>query len=440
MLHFPLMTVAPNLQAGSGAPVGTPLPPAQTQNVYDGSPGDDTFDGTSDPDNFNMDAGGRDTVHGNGGNDQINFGNSFNSHDVVRGGTGFDTLSLYGSAYAAGLTITQTMLQGVEDIYLGAGHTYTLTIGAGVVHSAPNMLIDGNAIGSAHHLSVDASAATNAIRLFGSTGDDVLTGGSGDDTLSAGLGGVDTLTGGAGSDMISMHDKMTGADRIFGGSGFDIVDLDGDYGAGVVFGAATLNGVESIRLADGFNYKLTTTDGNVAAGKTLDIYAKGLGAGHRLVFDGAAETDGSFTVSGGAGNDRIEGGAGGDTFDGGSGEDTFVYGAAAESTGGGFDSVVNFKAADDTFHLPGVISGFNTDVYGGQLRAGHVNHDMTVAMEGKLGGQCVLFFHPDGGTYAGQVFMVLDQDGHDGFASGVDMIIRLTNPDLQGLSLDNFTA
>ena len=57
-----------------------------------------------------------------------------------------------------------------------------------------------------------------------------------------------------------------------------------------------------------------------------------------LTFNGAAETNGKFAITGGAGNDVLTGGAGADFFtltsggndiaNGGNGNDTFSFGAA----------------------------------------------------------------------------------------------------------------
>src|SRR5262245_30171386 len=77
-----------------------------------------------------------------------------------------------------------------------------------------------------------------AARLFGGSGNDVLTGGSGDDALH-GQDGNDQLNGGAGADFLlgqSGNDVIFGgndADQVFGGSGDETID--GDRGDDVAF-------------------------------------------------------------------------------------------------------------------------------------------------------------------------------------------------------------
>ena len=67
-------------------------------------------------------------------------------------------------------------------------------------------------------------------------------------------------------------------------------------------------------LGAGFNYALTSNDGNVAAGQSLTVDGSALGSGNSMTFNGAAETDGAFVIKGGAGADTLTGGAGNDTF------------------------------------------------------------------------------------------------------------------------------
>ena len=63
-------------------------------------------------------------------------------------------------------------------------------------------------------------------------------------------------------------------------------------------------------LAAGHSYNLTTDDATVAGGQTLEVNASALGFPDNLTFDGSAETDGRFTITGGTGNDALTGGAG----------------------------------------------------------------------------------------------------------------------------------
>jgi hypothetical protein len=187
------------------------------------------------------------------------------------------------------------------------------------------------------------------------------------DTFDLFKGGEDTAIGGSGDDRFNMGASLDAGDRLDGGDGRDVVFLRGDYSAGVVLQDQTIQNIESIRLGRGFDYKLTLADGNVAAGAKLTVDAAALGAGNSLHFDGSAETDGSFKIMGGAGNDLLIGGAGNDVFiggagadvldlshgghdnaDGGTGDDTFDAGAALTA-----GDIVNGGAGNDTLVLSG---------------------------------------------------------------------------------------
>ncbi|HEV2562221.1 MAG TPA: bluetail domain-containing putative surface protein, partial [Rhizomicrobium sp.] len=158
---------------------------------------------------------------------------------------------------------------------------------------------------------------------------DVLTGGAGTDVFNLQNGGNDIVHGGGGNDTFNMAAAFTAADQIDGGAGTDVVWLDGDYSQGVTFLATTMVNVETINLAGGHSYNLTTNAATVAAGQTLKIDGSALGASDMLTFNGAAETTyGSFTIIDGAGNDVLTGGAWRDTFNMENGGNDIVHGGA----------------------------------------------------------------------------------------------------------------
>jgi Ca2+-binding RTX toxin-like protein len=110
---------------------------------------------------------------------------------------------------------------------------------------------------------------------------------------------------------------LTATDRVDGGAGTgDQIGLQGDYTGGnaLVLGPHTIANIEALVVLGGFSYDITTNDANVAAGQLLKVQATQLAAGQSLTFDGAAETDGSFLIFGGNGNDNLTGGAGNDGF------------------------------------------------------------------------------------------------------------------------------
>src|SRR6202008_797208 len=121
-----------------------------------------------------------------------------------------------------------------------------------------------------------------------------LAGTSGDDVFNLSQGGSDTANGKGGKDVFKLKGAFDALDSLNGGSGRDALTLEGDYLAGVTFLASTMTGIETINLVRGFDYTLTLDNANVAAGGTLTVNAKKLGAGDVLKFNGAAETNGSF--------------------------------------------------------------------------------------------------------------------------------------------------
>ena len=128
-----------------------------------------------------------------------------------------------------------------------------------------------------------------------------------------------------------------------------------------------ISGFETIELGNATT-SIVTTDTLVASTKSAFIDATDLASTKTLTFTGAAETDGTFSIEGGAGtdsiiggdlNDTITGGAGVDTLGGGDGNDTFIFKTGLTLT---TDKVIITDAtATDVFAL-------NTSV-GGNLTA-----------------------------------------------------------------------
>jgi Ca2+-binding RTX toxin-like protein len=180
------------------------------------------------------------------------------------------------------------------------------------------------------------SLEEHAMTTFtGTTGNDTLTGTAGNDTFNLSQGGNDTVQGLAGNDLFIFGATFTAADSVDGGAGADTLRLNGDYSAGVNFNATTMINVEQIQLTAGHSYALTTDDANVAAGGKLTVNGSALLATDTLNFNGLNETDGSFNIEGGAGNDTLRGSAMADLFN---------------LTLGGDDHVTG-KAGDDTFQM-----------------------------------------------------------------------------------------
>jgi VCBS repeat-containing protein len=322
-----------------------------SNDTLQGSAGADTYNGGIGDDTFKMQDGGNDNVSGGVGDDRFYFGGSLTAADVINGGTGTDTLVL-GGDYTGGnaLVLSATSLTSVEEIDLHAGFSYNITTNDANVGSGQTLIISGAQMGSGDALTFNGSAETDGhFNISLGAGNDNVTGGAQADTFNLGRGGVDTAHGGGGNDTFLLGGALQAADAIDGGTGSDSVTLNGDYSGGnaLTLGASTLTSVEQIRFTPGENYDITTNDGNIAAGAGMAVNATALGAGDSLIFNGSAETDGSFTFKDGAGNDVLTGGAQRDVFD-------MAKGGNDHVNGGGGNDVINL---DGQFNAGDVIDG-----------------------------------------------------------------------------------
>ncbi|HEX4294068.1 MAG TPA: hypothetical protein VHZ29_08035 [Rhizomicrobium sp.] len=112
--------------------------------------------------------------------------------------------------------------------------------------------------------------------------------------------------------------------------------------------------------------------------------ASTLGASDVLTFNGSSETNGSYNIVAGAGNDVLTGGSGKDHFDlsaggtdtvtggGGAdtitagGSDTFVYSAVSNSTSVNFDQISALDFGNDAFRVSSIaaVTGVDAEVHG----------------------------------------------------------------------------
>jgi Ca2+-binding RTX toxin-like protein len=322
--------------------------------------------------------GGDNVITGLGGNDTLDGGAG---NDQMTGGLGNDIYIVD----SAGDSVIEASGAGTDEIRTSLA-TFTLAALANIEN-----LTGTNAAGQ----SLTGNGGINVIT--GAAGNDTLDGAGGDDTLDASLGGNDTLSGGAGNDFLYLGGALTSADSIDGGSGTDSLVLLGNYN--VTLSASSLFGVERLILLSGtanggsahVTYNITTVDANVAAGQTLLVLGTGLLSDESFIFNGLAETNGTFTVFGGAGNDIIvtsqlndtlvggagndqlfgqggndwmEGGLGADQLRGGFGSDLFVYKSVAESTTGSVDHIIDFEDQTDLIKLD--LIDANTNLAGDQ--------------------------------------------------------------------------
>lgn len=266
--------------------------------------GTDLVYGGGGEEDVDLRGGGTDKVYAGGGDDLIRASNTLDATDRLDGGKGDDHVSLDGDYFIAFQSAT---MRNVEFLSLDSGHDYEFYLHKDTIGAGQTLTVGGYWLDAGDKLLVsDTSGGTGTL--------DVRAG-------QAFLNSGSAIRAGAGTE--------------------DKVDLDGDYTAPLVFNAGTLLGVEHLTLGAGNSYNLVSHDNTVAAGKSMEVRGYWLDADDKLTFDGSAETNGSFQISGGAGDDILTGGAGADDIRldmggddvafGGKGDDVFDMGAALEA-------------------------------------------------------------------------------------------------------------
>ena len=190
------------------------------RNTIKGGEGSDAIIGANENDSLVGDKGddrittgkGDDTVDGGSGDDLIVMGDNFDpAFDVIKGGTGADTLSF---TFQEGNT--ESILDGltdIEGIELGAANT-SITLKevltgddkSDTVAASTTFKVAFAKDTTTETLTFDGSAETNGkVSVTGAAGDDDITGGE----------GIDTLVGGAGADALDGGDGTTATTDVF---------------------------------------------------------------------------------------------------------------------------------------------------------------------------------------------------------------------------------
>ena len=264
-------------------------------------------------------------------------------------------------------TFTQTSVQITLANFANA-----LTVATGTVASGNTLKVIGSALNATNALtftgfseedgkySVVGGAGSDAIT--GSANSDTIDGGAGSDTITAGAGS-DAITGGVDNDTIIMANNLAGAgagsDTVDGGNGTDTLTMTGDTTTTQLDGVTN---VEIITLGDAAT-TITTVTGLVASGANLKVDGSGITTNtNALTFNGSAETNGTFSVIGGAGSDTITGSSGNDTITGGAGSDSMTGGAGSDTFDvtdtSGVDTITDWGVGVDV--LSGTYSGAGT--------------------------------------------------------------------------------
>jgi Ca2+-binding RTX toxin-like protein len=322
-----------------------------------GSPLADVIDGGMDNDTLYGDVvfgpvGGADTLSGGSGDDFVDAGPGA---DDVDGGPGLDRLIVRGTSGDDTIEVRsgEVDVNGVTDDFVGT----EVVIGYG---------LDGQD-------SLDASASTTVVNLFGGLGPDTVVGGNGADLVSGddfgGDGAADIVAGGPGND------------TVYGGPGND--DLDGGAGNDVVHGDNPTGASGGADDLDGGTGDDTLTGGpgtdSLGGGAGRDtVSVTGTSANDAIVLgDSATQLNGesdthadveTLTASGGDGDDVLDasalnafqaflnGGPGADHLYGGAREDSLNGddwfgdgGADVVYGGGGSDWVLGGPGGDDVY-------------------------------------------------------------------------------------------
>jgi Ca2+-binding RTX toxin-like protein len=196
------------------------------------------------------------------------------------------------------------------------------------------------------------------------------------------------------------------------------------------------------------SYNITTHDANVVAGGSLLITAASLQADETLTFNGTAETDGRFTIQGGAGADVLTGGAKGDHFNGNAGDDqlfgmggndTLVGGAGADQLTGGLgrDYFTFRSTTDSTVAAPDKILDFHL---GDKIDLSAID-----ANSGMNGNQAFTFIGEAAFSAAGQVRASYDPttdlwsvEGDIDGDGKADFLIHVTRSDAEPIVMSDF--
>jgi Ca2+-binding RTX toxin-like protein len=367
-------------------------------------------------------------------------------------------------------TASSLTLQAADTVVQTAASTIT-TSHLGVLVDTPDADVPGGTNSFAGVVAVATSSIfgnADADTLFGTLGSDLIDAGDGVDFIWANLGGNDTVIAGGGNDRAYFGASWTYSDSFDGGAGTaDVLILQGNYNLNGVAGIGNIAGAETVRLLGGsdttfgdtagntYTYNVATADDDVAAGQRLVVTALNLGVSEIMNFDGSLETNGTFQVFGGAGNDsivggqgddhllgmggndlilgglgkdRIRGDLGADTMNGGAGADIFVYLGAGDSTSSLFDTIIGFNPAEDVIDLPTAVSGWTGNITTGALSVATFDANIATAVDAALQANSAVLFTPDSGVFAGRTFAVIDANGDGNYTAGADYVIEFQAP------------
>lgn len=412
-----------------------------------GTNSNDTRQGTAEADTFDMTQGGVDTVNGNGGDDEINFGATLTAADRVNGGEGEDTLVLTGD-YSAGLTFNSTTVRFVEKLEMTAGFAYDITTSNNTVAAGQVMTVSAYNVGfggSGHFLHFNGAAETDGrFNVSDSYGNDIIIGSQGSDSLSMAYGGIDLVDGQGGNDVLMAENNFGAGDVFDGGAGADIVYFRGPQAGQIDLNGGNFKNIETLAVSGNNGASFLAAATLLTGGQMLNIDVRTLAAGQTVIFNASQVADGWFDFYDGASNDLFTGGAGADLFRAGNGagnsgsdlfsglggDDSFAMGASLDSSdiiygGAGYDTIdlQGDYSAGLTFGGDGLASierftlrtGFTYKLY---FNDGNLNTGEGVLISGDADLGAGKFLYVDASAESDASYTVYDTNGNDTLLGG----------------------
>lgn len=285
----------------------------------------------------------------------------------------------------------------IDQIEYTAAATATFSdtqFGTGNGLIANNVLITGNSFANNLQVNMTSSTfsaagwqfatwnATNTIIIFGTSGNDTITGSAQKDQIFTG-DGADSVNAGGGDDFITVSTGSFGAgEAINGGLGFDTIQIGSGSHDFTLAGTIIINverlfftGNNTSVIASGSHFggaaDLTTVGGNSANTQALTVNGSSVNLS-TINFTGWGGANQTININGTVGNDTLTGSnqdetfssnVGFDTIDGGDGDDTIGGGDNGDNLFGGAGSdVINGGMGLDT-----IDGGIENDTINGGL-------------------------------------------------------------------------
>ena len=362
---------------------------------------------------------------------------------TIDGGDGDDYLYYYTDANAAQSTVTlSSKITNFERFSLhdaGAGYTTTFVLGNlgfetieigsnGAYTSAQDSVFNIDA----GDLEVNGFTGTNQTVNFTTEGTFTLDIGAAWDVVNL-FDGTNNVSISKGD--LANFSETAGRAFVGGNTANDTITLTNaitKYTLGQAEGKG-VSGVENIILSAGGSIQTVNT--NVASGATLTVTNISTS---KLIFNGAAETDGNFvinnsassatsTLTGGAGADTITGGTGVDTMTGGGGADTFIIATTDLNTNVIVvtDIIVGFTSGVDKIDTSGAAGSVSGTINYVEVAGAANLEDLVVAAVAALTDDVKYYV----GETGGNAYLVTDYDGN-----GYTDVIQFTGLDLDDIS------